>query len=144
MSTGEIVITIIVYLLSGILLFLGIRQFMEKGFLLNNAWLYATKEQRKSMDKKPYYRQSAIVFCILSAVFIVAGLSLMLQNDRFLLFEIPLISGAIIYAIVSSIRINKHLQTDPPAMLSWMKPVHPYYWKWHSKCAHFPNCPLLP
>ncbi len=106
MNTGEIIVAIIVFILSGILLFLGIRQFMEKGFLLNNAWLYATKEQRKTMNKKPYYRQSAIVFCILSAVFIVVGLSLVLQNDRFLLFEIPLISGVIIYVIVSSIQIN--------------------------------------
>jgi hypothetical protein len=86
---------------------LGIRHFPEKGFLLNNAWLYASKEQRAEINKKPYYRQSAIVFCILSAVFIVVGMSLVLQNDRIMLFEIPLISGTITYAIVSSVRINK-------------------------------------
>ena len=107
MSTGELVAAIIVFVLSVILLILGIRHFREKGFLLNNAWLYASKEQRAEINKKPYYRQSAIVFCILSAVFIVVGMSLVLQNDRILLFEIPLISGAIIYAIVSSVRINK-------------------------------------
>ena len=107
MSIGELIIAIIVFVLSGILLVLSIRHFGEKGFLLNNAWLYASIEQRTAMNKKPFYRQSAIVFCILSAVFIVVGLSLVLQNDRIMLFEIPLISGAIIYAIVSSIRINK-------------------------------------
>ena len=94
-------------MLSVILMVLGIRHFREKGFLLNNAWLYASKEQRAEINKKPYYRQSAIVFCILSAVFIVVGMSLVLQNDRIMLFEIPLISGTIIYAIVSSVRINK-------------------------------------
>ena len=98
---------IIVFVLSGILFALGIRYFGEKGFLLNIAWLYASKEQWAATNKKPYYRQSAIVFCILSAVFIVVGLSLVLQNDRIILFEIPLISGAIIYAIVSSVWINK-------------------------------------
>lgn len=107
MSIGEFIIAIIVFVLSGILLGLGIRHFGEKGFLLNNAWLYASKEQRTAMNTKPYYRQSAIVFCILSAVFIAVGLSLVLQNDRIMLFEIPLISGVIIYAIVSSVRINK-------------------------------------
>ena len=107
MITGELVAAIIDFVLSVILMVLGIRHFREKGFLLNNAWLYASKEQRAEINKKPYYRQSAIVFCILSAVFIVVGMSLVLQNDRIMLFEIPLISGTIIYAIVSSVRINK-------------------------------------
>ena len=107
MSTGELVAAIIDFVLSVILMVLGIRHFREKGFLLNNAWLYASKEQRAEINKKPYYRQSVIVFCFLGAVFIVVGMSLVLQNDRILLFEIPLISGAIIYAIVSSVRINK-------------------------------------
>ena len=107
MITGELVAAIIDFVLSVILMVLGIRHFREKGFLLNNAWLYASKEQRAEINKKPYYRQSAIVFCILSAVFIVVGMSLVLQNDRIMIFEIPLISGTIIYAIVSSVRINK-------------------------------------
>ena len=107
MSTGELVAAIIDFVLSVILMVLGIRHFREKGFLLNNAWPYASKEQRAEINKKPYYRQSAIVFCILSAVFIVVGMSLVLQNDRIMIFEIPLISGTIIYAIVSSVRINK-------------------------------------
>ena len=64
---------------------LGIRHYMEKGFLMNNAYLYASKEQREKMNKKPYYRQSAIIFGILSVVFIVIGLSLVLQDDRILL-----------------------------------------------------------
>ena len=80
---------------------------MEKGFLMNNAYLYASKEQREKMNKKPYYRQSAIIFGILSVVFIVIGLSLVLQDDRILLFEILLISGAIVYAVVSSVQIGK-------------------------------------
>ena len=107
MSTGELVTAIIVFALSGVLLFLGIRHFAEKGFLLNNAWIFASEEQRSAMNKKPYYRQSAVVFCLLSAVFIIVGLSLVLQNDKIVLFEIPLISGAILYAILSSVQINK-------------------------------------
>ena len=59
------------------------------------------------MNKKPYYKQSAVVFCILSAVFLVIGLSLLLQNENIILLEIPLIVGMIIYAIVSTVMINK-------------------------------------
>ena len=107
MNTGELIAAIVIFILAGVLLVMGIRHFMEKGFLMNNAWLYASKEERMIMDKKPYYRQSAIVFCLLSAVFIIVGLSIAIQNDRIVLFEIPLIGATIIYAIVSS-SVNNH------------------------------------
>jgi len=55
--------------------------------------LVPPKEERKTMNKKPYYKQSAVVFCILSAVFLVIGLSLLLQNEKTILLEIPLIVG---------------------------------------------------
>ena len=108
MVTSELVSVIVIFGLSGLLMVLGIRHYMEKGFLLNNSYLYASKEQRETMNKKPYFRQSAIIFCILSAVFIIVGLSLVLQNDNILLFEIPVMFGAIIYAIVSSVQMGKH------------------------------------
>ena len=107
---GELVISIIVFAAAGMLLFFSIRSFAERGFLLNNAYLYASKEERKTMNKKPYYRQSAIVFCMLSVVFFVIGLSLVFQNDRMLLLEIPLIVGAVIYAVVSTVQINKQMK----------------------------------
>lgn len=31
-------------------------QFKEKGFLFNNAYLYASKAERETMNKSPYYR----------------------------------------------------------------------------------------
>jgi len=107
MTTGELVTTILMFVIAGILLLFSIRSFLERGFLLNNAYLYASKEERKSMNKKLYYRQTAIVFCILSTVFIVIGLSLVLQNDKIMLLEIPLILGAVIYAIASAVRISR-------------------------------------
>ena len=39
--------------------------FKEKGFLLNNAYIHASRRKRENMDKKPYYRQSAIVFFLI-------------------------------------------------------------------------------
>lgn len=107
MTTGEWITLILVFSLAGALLLFGVRSFLERGFLLNNAFLYASEEERKTMDKKPYYRQSAIVFCILSAVFLVIGLSLLLHTERILLLEIPLAAGAIVYAIASTVRINR-------------------------------------
>ncbi len=107
MTTGELITSVIVFFIAGVLLLFSIRSFLQRGLLLNNAYLYASKEERKTMNKKPYYRQSAIVFGVLSAVFLVIGLSLVFQNDKVLLLEIPLIVGVIFYAILSTVQINK-------------------------------------
>lgn len=107
MTMGELITLIIVLFIAVILLIFSIMSFLERGFLLNNAFLYASKEEREKMDKKPYYKQSAIVFCILSVVFIVIALQILLKNDILFLLEIPLIMSVIIYSIVSTVQINK-------------------------------------
>ena len=107
MTSAELFAAILVFVIAGIMAILSFRSFKERGFLLNNAYIYATEEERKTMDKKPHYRQSAIVFCLISIVFIVIGLSIVLHNYKIELLEIPLIAGTIIYAIVSSVKINK-------------------------------------
>ena len=42
MTTAETVLAVIVFAIAGSLIFLGIRHFRLRGFLLNNAWLYAS------------------------------------------------------------------------------------------------------
>ena len=50
-------------------LFFSYLQFNEKGFLFNNAYIYASKQEREVMDKKPHYRQSGIVFLMVGIIF---------------------------------------------------------------------------
>lgn len=107
MTTLELLFAILVFIIAVILFVMSIRSFKNRGFLLNNAYLYASKEERDKMDKKPYYRQTAIVCLLLCFVFIITGVSIVLHNSKIDLLEIPFIAGAIIYAIVSSKRINK-------------------------------------
>ena len=107
MTSAELFAVILVFIIAGIMAILSFRSFKERGFLLNNAYIYASEEERKTMDKKPHYRQSAIVFCLISIVFIIIGLSIVSHNYRLELLEIPLVAGAIIYAVVSSVKINK-------------------------------------
>ena len=107
MTAAEWVLAVIVFLIAGIMAFLAWRSFRERGFLLNNAYIYASEQERKSMDKRPYYRQSAVVFCLLSIVFIIIGLSIVLHNYRLELLEIPAAAAVIIYAVVSTIRIGR-------------------------------------
>ena len=107
MTAVEIVFAIVLFAIAGLLLILGIRSFIERGFLLNNAYIYATKEERKTMDKKPYYRQSAVVFCILSIAFVIIGLSVLFRNGKIGLLVIPLGVAAFVFAVVSSVQNNK-------------------------------------
>ena len=107
MTTAELVIAIVMFVIAGTLTVLSIRSFMERGFVLNNAYIYASEEERNSMNKKPFYRQTAIVLCLLSIVFIIIGLLVILQNNKIELLQIPVIVGAVIYTVVSTIRINR-------------------------------------
>ena len=107
MTTAELVIAIVMFVIAGILVLLSIRSFLQRGFILNNAYIYASKEERDSMNKKPFYRQTAIVLCLLSIVFIIIGLLVILQNNKIELLQIPVIVGAVIYTVVSTIRINR-------------------------------------
>ena len=100
----------ITFLAAGVLLVLAVIHFAERGFLLNNAYIYASLKERENMDKKPYYRQSAIVFLLLSAVFFIVGSSVVTQIDEILLAEIPVKASAIVYAVVSSVRISKQMK----------------------------------
>ena len=107
MTVSELITLIVAFVIAGILALLSIQSFRERGFLLNNAYIFASEEERKTMDKKPHYRQSAIVFCLLSIVFIIIGLSIIFHNSKIELLEIPVIMTAFIYAIVSSVRVNR-------------------------------------
>ena len=107
MTSGELIVTIIMLIFAGVCMLISILQFAEKGFLFNNAYIWTSKEERERMDKSPYYRQSAVVFSLVGAVFTVIGIAVILQNYKIQLLEIPLIIGAITYAIVSSAKIEK-------------------------------------
>ena len=82
--------------------------FREKGFLFNNAYLYASKEERATMDKKPHYRQSAIVFLMIGSVFLLIAISVFCINRWIRYIAIAVAIIAIIYAIVSSVMIERH------------------------------------
>ncbi|MBR3298078.1 MAG: DUF3784 domain-containing protein [Clostridia bacterium] len=105
MTPLDIITAVFVFILAAACLFLAIRHFMQRGFLLNNAYIFASKQERESMDKKPHYMQSAVLFALLSAGFIATGLSIVLKNAKLLFYVLlPICVIAIVYAIVSSVR----------------------------------------
>ena len=88
------------------------KQFRQKGFLFNNAYMYATLKNKESMNKKPYYRQSGFVFMFIGMIFVIDGIEIVLKTDYLFLLVIGIIVVMIIYVIISSIRIEKNNRSD--------------------------------
>ena len=104
----EIIIASILFTVSVFLFFMSVRSFMEKGFLFNNAYIYASKQEREKMNKKPYYRQSAIVFLLFGIVFLLLALAVLLEAYWISFVGVAVVIITLIYAIVSSITIEKN------------------------------------
>ena len=86
-------------------------QFKERGYLFNNAYIYASKEERLAMNKSPYYAQSGIVFLLIGIAFLLIAAELFFQTGWLYYLEAVPIVVVIVYAIVSSVKISK-LTTD--------------------------------
>jgi len=82
-------------------------QFNEKGFLFNNAYIYASKQEREVMDKKPHYRQSGIVFIMIGIIFAINAVEILLKTGWLFYVVIVIAVIAIIYAIASSVIIEQ-------------------------------------
>lgn len=104
----EIIIASILLAVSVFLFFMSVRSFMEKGFLFNNAYIYASKQEREKMNKKPHYRQSAIVFLLLGLLFLLTALAALLEADWIFCVGAVIAVVTLIYAIVSSVMIEKN------------------------------------
>lgn len=99
---------IILFLISLAAFTISIRSFMEKGFLFNNEYIYATDTERAKIDKKPYYKQSAVVFLLIGSIILLNAINLFFQKNWIFGIVIVIIFTTIIYAVVSSILIQKH------------------------------------
>ena len=99
----EIVIQIVLFLISISLFVISFFHFKERGFLLNNAYLFASEQERKTMDKKPHYRQSGIAFGLLGVIFLLIALEMLLKTGwlYYIVWAVAFI--AIVYVVVSSI-----------------------------------------
>ncbi len=81
---------------------ISILQFKGKGYLFNNAYIFASDEERKRMDKKPYYKQTGIVFLFIGIIFLLNAILVLLRLSW--IFYIIIIVGviAVVYAVISS------------------------------------------
>jgi len=82
-------------------------QFNERGFLFNNAYIYASKQERETIDKKPHYKQSGVVFLLIGIIFLINAIDMIIQTDWLFYLVITIAIIAIVYAIVSSVVIER-------------------------------------
>ena len=102
-------LAIVLFSLSFLLLVWGVLSIFNKGFLFNNAYIYANKKEREEMNKRPYYIQTGIVFVLLSIASCLEGFNALLRNDLFFVLFIIIIVITLIFAIVSTVYINKKI-----------------------------------
>lgn len=88
-------------------------QFKGKGYLFNNAYFWASQEERKQMDKnkeskKPYYRQSGFAFMLIGLIFLIFAVYIVTDCMWIYIVLWTFVIIAVAYAVVSSVQIKRH------------------------------------
>lgn len=107
-SGGVRMLEIIGAVISGICfavcLMISVMQFKKKGFPLNNAYIWASKQERRKMNRKPHYKQSGIVFALCSLMFFCITLECIFATRWLWICVVVIIIVLIVYAIISSVK----------------------------------------
>lgn len=101
---AELIWAIICSVLAITCFIICIMQFKEIGFLFNNAYIWASKQERRTMNKKPHYRQSGIAFALCAAIFFFMALECVLLSGWLWLIVGLLAIVLLVYAIASSVK----------------------------------------
>ena len=103
----NIIVTVVLGLVALGCFVISFFQFKQKGFLFNNAYIYASEKERETMDKKPHYIQTGVIFGFIGLIFTVNAINVVLKKNFLLFVVIGIAVMAIIYAIVSSVLIER-------------------------------------
>lgn len=101
---AELIWAIICGVLAIAFAIISMMQFKEKGFLFTNAYIWASKRERATMNKKPYYRQSGVAFALCAAIFLFMAMECVLGTGWLWLIIGLLTITLFAYAVSSSAR----------------------------------------
>lgn len=109
MSSAQMIIGIILLALGIGAFIISYLQFKEKGYLFNNAYIWASQEERKQMDenkacRKPYYRQSGFAFMFIGFIFFTYASYIAADWIWLYVTFWVFVLIAVVYAVVSSIQ----------------------------------------
>jgi hypothetical protein len=96
------IITLLI--LGGFSVIESVLSFMEKGIPLNNYYLFASEYEKQRLDMKHIYRQTAIVFALVGAMFLILAFLILFNRIELITpIVLPLCIITLVYAIVSSL-----------------------------------------
>lgn len=98
----NIIGTIIILFISLISFIISYFQFKERGFVFNNSYIYATKKERNSMNKKPLYRESSIVFFLFGIAFLSMGLSIITNIIYFIYLTYSIFAIVVGFVVIKA------------------------------------------
>lgn len=104
---GTIIGTIILSMAAIVNFVLSYRQYNEKEPLLNNAYIYASEQEREKMNKKPYFKQSSTIFLLVGIIFLILSVDMLLKTVWLVFCSISVAIVTIIYSIISYSKIEK-------------------------------------
>ena len=107
MEASEIVLSIIIGLIGILLITYSFFASKEKGPILSNAYLLASEEERRKLDKPAEYRLISIIFGVLGLVFILEALYILTSWIILLYIMGTLIAFDIFYAFRVTWRSEK-------------------------------------
>lgn len=99
---AELIWAVICGVLTVFCLAVSVMSYREKGFLFNNLYIWASKKERETMDKKPAYRQSAMAFAFTALVFFFMALACIFHTYWLWGIVGALSIALLVYAIGSS------------------------------------------
>ena len=100
----EIIAAIICGVLAIIYLVISIMSFKEKCFLFNNAYIWASKQEREKINKKPYYRQTAVVCALIAFTFLCMAVEIITGMEWLWIVIGAAYILVFVYAVKSSIK----------------------------------------
>ncbi|MDL2237035.1 DUF3784 domain-containing protein [Christensenellaceae bacterium OttesenSCG-928-K19] len=103
MDTVTIALSVITLLLAAASFVIAYRQSKERGFVFNNSYLYASKEERERRDWAPEYKQSKTAFFILGLMFSILTLKIIIKWDWLTFVVVGIAVVLVVYAIASSL-----------------------------------------
>lgn len=117
MMTAQMIIGIVCLALAIGAFTISYFQLQEKGFLFNNAYLWASPEDRRRMDeqkdsKRPYYRQSGFTFLLIGILFLIDAVYVMTGWLWMGIAFWAVFAITVVYAVVSSIKIERRKKAE--------------------------------
>lgn len=86
---------------------LALLGFLGIGVILDDHYVFASKEKRAQMDRKAYQLQSAIIFLCLGTMFLLNLIRLLTGIRFFTYAAYGVCAGAVVYTIVSHYVIKR-------------------------------------